>query len=208
VNLSNLERVLKLCGSLARYPDLLLPWVRTSVLSRRLPLSYPYPWWSFKAIEAADLLIPGKSVFEYGTGGSTIRFARCAARMRSVEDDLGWLRLVETELRRNGIGNVELLHRPFDFRQPVGFEESAYLKAIGDEPWDVVIIDGQDWTFNERITCFEYAEPRMRQGGVLILDDYWRYTKLGRRSRATRVEIFESVGPCRIGVTNTAFFYY
>ena len=40
------------------------------------------------------------------------------------------------------------------------------------------------------------------------IDDFWRYEKLLKNNKAKRIKFFESLGPCRIGVTSTAFFYY
>jgi len=208
MDISNAERVAKLIGNLTKNPDLVLPWVKTSLLSKKLPLFYPLPWWSFRAIDAAIPLVRGKTIFEYGTGGSTILFSRTAKRIRSVEDDAGWLEIVRQRLSVDQSSNVELIYRPFNFKAPEGFEQSAYLHEIGNEDWDIVIIDGQDWTFRERIVCFDLVEPRMKPGGTIIFDDFWRYREVLPRSRASRIEEFESVGPCRLGVTSTAFFHY
>ena len=72
----------------------------------------------------------------------------------------------------------------------------------------MVIIDGQDKTFRERITCFRQAEPLMQPGSIILVDDFWRYGELLSSSRASQVQVFESLGPCRIGVTSTAMFFY
>lgn len=74
--------------------------------------------------------------------------------------------------------------------------------------WDVVIIDGQDKSFRERITCFRQAEPLMKPGSIILVDDFWRYEELLASNCAQSVRVFESVGPCRIGVTSTAMFFY
>jgi subfamily B ATP-binding cassette protein MsbA len=71
-----------------------------------------------------------------------------------------------------------------------------------------VIIDGQDKTFRDRITCFRQAEPLMQPGSIILVDDFWRYEELLISNSAQSVKVFESVGPCRIGVTSTAMFFY
>ena len=101
-----------------------------------------------------------------------------------------------------------LKHIPFDFDQPADFASSAYCQALSDSSYDVVIIDGQDKTFRERITCFRHAEPLMLPGSIILVDDFWRYEELITSNRAHNVQVFESVGPCRIGVTSTAMFFY
>jgi len=208
MNLTNSQRARKLIGSLAANPDLIFPYLRTSVFSRKLPMDHGMPWWSFRAIERADSLVAGKRLFEYGSGGSTLRFAASAKSIVSVENDARWAALIQDRIDSRKIQNVEVLCRPFDFRNPIDFENSPYIACVDRDEWDIVIIDGQDWTFRERISCFRRAEPRMKAGSVIIVDDFWRYEELLQSNRARSVEIFESVGPCRLGVTSTAFFHY
>jgi hypothetical protein len=94
------------------------------------------------------------------------------------------------------------------FDQPHDFHGSSYCQALSGSNWDVVIIDGQDKTFRERITCFHHADPLMQPGSFILVDDFWRYEELLTSHSAQSVQVFESVGPCRIGVTSTAMFFY
>jgi hypothetical protein len=48
----------------------------------------------------------------------------------------------------------------------------------------------------------------MQPGSIILVDDFWRYEELLGSNRAQNVQVFESVGPCRIGVTSTAMFFY
>ena len=179
-----------------------------SVFSRKLPIDFGMPWWSFRAIERADELLVGKRIFEYGTGGSTLRFAKSAKEIVSVEDNAYWMAAVQDRLAEKNIKNVKINLFPFDFKNPENFELSEYIKAVDGTDWDVVIIDGQDWSFKERLTCFKRAEPMMKEGSIIIVDDFWRYEVLLKSNRAKSIEVYESVGPSRIGVTSTAFFFY
>lgn len=200
---------MKLVKNLVANPDLFLLYLRTSIFSRKHPIEHGMPWWSFRAIERADELFYGKTVFEFGTGGSTLRYAKVAKSITCVEDDEKWGRLVEGKLMEMGLKNVQIIYQNYDFDNPVNFAESDYLRSFDGRPYyDVVVIDGQDKTFKERITCFKYIERAMKDGGVVIVDDWWRYTELLRSNRAKNVEVYESIGPCRIGVTSTAFFFY
>lgn len=101
-----------------------------------------------------------------------------------------------------------LHHVPFDFDQPHNFASSSYCQSLSSSHWDVVIIDGQDKTFRERITCFHHADPLMKPGSIILVDDFWRYEELLTSHSAQSVQVFESVGLCRIGVTSTAMFFY
>ena len=98
--------------------------------------------------------------------------------------------------------------RPFDFKDPVGFEKSDYLHALPDAPLDVIVVDGtEEWNY-VRPTCFRHAEKFIKPGGIIVVDDSWRYPELHRKHRAKRVQSFQSVGPCRPGVTSTDIFFY
>jgi len=209
MNISNAERISKLSWNLLSNPDLIYPYVSKSLLNNKLPLDHALPWWSFRAIEYADSLFPGKTMFEFGTGGSTVRYADVCKSITSVEDNEDWLKIVQDRLNAKKVGNNNLIFCHFDFDHPEGFAASEYLASYdGSKQYDVVIIDGQDKSFRERITCFRHVEPSIKEGGVIVVDDWWRYTELLDSNRAKSVKIFESVGPCRYGVTSTAFFHY
>src|SRR5262245_35793658 len=97
----------------------------------RTPLDLETPWFSYAAIDFLDHFVQrGMTVFEYGSGGSTLFFARRAKTVYSVEDNLTWHELVSNRLKQKGLNNVTLKFCPFDFRNPVGFEGSAYLHAM------------------------------------------------------------------------------
>jgi predicted O-methyltransferase YrrM len=209
MQISNIARIGKLTSNLVSNPNLIFPYVSKSLLNKKLPIDDALPWWSFRAIEYADKIFPGKSIFEFGTGGSTLRYASLCKSITSVEDNAEWLKVVQDRLEKNNIDNVSLIYRYFDFEHPAGFSDSEYIKAYdASKQYDVVIIDGQDQTFRERIDCFRYVEPTIKAGGIIVVDDWWRYVELLDSNRAKSVKVLESVGPCRYGVTSTAFFHY
>jgi hypothetical protein len=208
MKISNINRLKKLLINLFLNPDLLFPYFKYSLLNKKFPVEIGLPWWSFRAIERADKLFVNKRIFAYGSGRSTIYFARSAKKISCVEDDLDWKKIVEFHLKKNNIKNVEIVYRPFDFKKPLNFVKSRYISAFKNFSFDVIVIDGQDETFNERIDCFKRVEPTMRRGQIIVLDDFWRYTQLLNSNNAKKIEIYESVGPARIGVTSTAFFFY
>ena len=74
--------------------------------------------------------------------------------------------------------------------------------------FDIVVVDGsEEWT-QVRPVCFQYAENFVRKGGIIVVDDSWRYPVLRRENKAKRYQVFQSVGPCRPGVTSTDIFFY
>ena len=210
MDLSNSRRTTKLVNSLVTKPQLTLSYLFSNFFSiRRTPLDQGLPWWSYSAIREADKLFPGKRIFEWGTGGSTLRYARMGSHITAIEDDIAWLNTLNTHIFNEGLSHrVNIFHHPFNFFESADFPSSSYLRALSEPVYDVIIIDGQDVTFRERLTCFRHAEQFIHPGGIILLDDFWRYESLLTSNLATEVRVFESVGPCRIGVTSTAFFYY
>jgi predicted O-methyltransferase YrrM len=148
------------------------------------------------------------TVCEYGSGGSTLFFSARVKSILSIEDNAKWFDVVARRLEENRISNVALTLHPFDVANPVGFEDSAYLLAIGDEHFDVVVVDGSEGDRQVRPACFAKAESRINPGGIIVLDDSWRYPDLRRRHHAKDLRVFQSVGPCRPGVTSTDVFFY
>jgi SAM-dependent methyltransferase len=147
-------------------------------------------------------------VFEYGSGGSTLFFARRTQSVLSVEDNPKWFELVTHRLQEKQVNNAVLKLCPFDFKNPAGFEESDYLNALPDEKFDVIVVDGsEEWT-QVRPVCFRKAEGRVKPNGIIVVDDSWRYVGLRENNHARGVRVFQSVGPCRPGVTSTDVFLY
>jgi predicted O-methyltransferase YrrM len=180
-----------------------------NVIKGKTPLELEIPWFSYAAIDFLDAFLqPQMTVCEYGSGGSTLFFARRVKSVFSIEDNHRWHDLVSTRLKRAGLNNVTVVLRPFDFKKADGFQHSAYLHAIPDSRFDVIVIDGsEEWT-KVRPLCFEKAENRVKRGGIIVVDDSWRYPTLRQKHHAQRVRIFQSVGPSRPGVTSTDVFFY
>ena len=116
--------------------------------------------------------------------------------------------LVTGRLKELALKNVELKLCPFDFKNPKGFEKSDYLHAVPKRKFDVIVVDGTEEWHHVRPICFQHAETFIKPGGMIIVDDSWRYPSLRAKNAAKRHEVFQSVGPCRPGVTSTDIFFY
>src|SRR4051794_12855876 len=99
MDLTNSERFFKLVSNLVANYDLIPSYVKHNILRKKFPIDLQLPWWSYRAIEYVDTIVEGKKIFEYGTGGSTIRFARKAKSIMSVEDDINWGNMVQKRLK-------------------------------------------------------------------------------------------------------------
>ena len=180
-----------------------------NVIGGKTPADLELPWIAYAAIDFLDTFLkPRMTVCEYGSGGSTMFFARRVKSVFSIEDNAKWFQIVSEQLAAKSIKNVTMKLCPWDFKNPAGFENSDYLNAIPDERFDVILVDGsEEWT-RIRPICFEKAQTRVKNNGIIVVDDSWRYPEIRRRHSAKRYEVFESVGPCRPGVTSTDIFFY
>ena len=203
------QKIGRVIGNLVSHPQYIPRCLAHNVLNGKTPLDLEIPWFSYAAIDfLEEFLRPHMTVCEYGSGGSTIFFARRVKTVYSIEDNPKWFELVSRRLEQQSIWNVSLKLCPFDFKDPVGFEDSEYLNAIPQERFDVIVVDGsEEWT-QVRPVCFQKAQSRVKKGGIIIVDDSWRYPMIRQHNEAGNFKVFQSVGPCRPGVTSTDIFFY
>ena len=161
------------------------------------PIRDRVPWITFEARDFIEArLKPEMKVFEYGTGGSTLFFADRVRSVVSVENDATWAASLQQILSDENNSNVELrlaegspladneMARPEDpdfshsgSRHYNRFDFSPYVSVIDEYPdatFDLVLVDGR-----ARAACLHRAAPKVRPGGMLILDNSDRqyYTK-------------------------------
>lgn len=116
----------------------------------------PLPWYTYPAIEFINQLdFTGKTVFEFGSGFSTLFWAARAKRVVSVENDAEWYRIVREQLP----ANCELL---------LETDLDRYADAITQYPegFDVIVVDG-----GSRRKCCLQALNALKKGGVIVLDN-------------------------------------
>jgi len=203
------QKVGRVITNLIAHPQYIPRCLNHNVINGKTPLDLEIPWFSYAAIDFLNgFLDKEMTVCEYGSGGSTLFFARRVRSVVSIEDNPRWYELVSRRLEDKSVRNVMLRLYPFDFKNPVGFENSAYLRALPDEKFDVIVVDGSEEWHQVRPACFERAEGRVKEGGIIVVDDSWRYPGLREQNRAKRCKVFQSVGPCRPGVTSTDVFFY
>jgi precorrin-6B methylase 2 len=195
--------------NLLSHPQYISRCLTHNLIDGKTPLDLELPWFSYAAIDFLErYLQPHMEVCEYGSGGSTVFFARRVKNVFSIEDNAQWFKLVSDRLKREGLDNATQKLCPFDFKNPRGFERSDYLNAIPDKRFDVIVVDGsEEWT-QIRPICFGKAEERIKHGGIIVVDDSWRYPALRQNHHAQNYRVFQSVGPCRPGVTSTDIFFY
>ena len=157
-----------------------------SQLSGHTALIDQAPWIVFKARSwLENYLQPNMTIFEYGSGGSTIYFAKRAKKIISVEHCKSWYKKVSNAIKENGISNSEyFLREPekiiskkipsYGYKSytstvcsSMNFEK--YVKSIEkypDKSFDLIFIDGR-----ARSSCVFHAINKIRPGGCLMLDN-------------------------------------
>jgi len=206
---SNFQRCARLLGHLGSHPQYIGKYFFTSLPRHLAPLDLQLPWFSYAAIEFLEtFLCPSMRVFEYGGGGSTLFFARRTAHVSCTENSSEWAEKIRLVLDQETITNVDRQVHPFDPNDSVAFGQSSYLLSLQNKSPDVIVVDGYEETVPLRPTCFELAEMFIKPDGIIIVDDSWRYPVPRIKNRAKRRTEFQSIGPCRFGVTSTDIYFY
>lgn len=119
-------------------------------------------------------LRPTDHAFEWGSGRSTIFFARRVATLVSIEHDAGWHAQVSADLQSKGLAHkVDYRLVPAEGDQMAEPHGSPYAHAIDGVPdgsLDFVIVDGQ-----MRLRCAERALTKLKPMGLLVIDGANRY---------------------------------
>jgi len=199
----------RVVGNLITHPQYLGRCLAHNLRNGKTPLDLELPWFSYAAIDFLETFVrPNHAVCEFGSGGSTLFFARRARSVYAIEDNATWHELVAQRLQALGLRNATLKLCPFNFKEPAGFADSDYLNGIPPGQFDIIVVDGsEEWT-PVRPACFEKAEERIGPGGIIVVDDSWRYPQIRQKHHARNHQVFQSVGPCRPGVTSTDVFFY
>lgn len=115
------------------------------------------PWISYDAQDILDRhLARDSAVLEFGSGMSTIWFARRVGHLVSVEYFPEWHRIVNQRLPRDGA--------EIDYRLAPNRE--SYLAALEGGAFDLILVDGR-----YRDECVERALDRLKPNGILYLDN-------------------------------------
>lgn len=133
--------------------------LRTTLLFKLANRRPELPWLGFRAINHLGKLIkPNWSVLEFGSGMSTIWFARRCGLLVSVETDRSWYDSVRTILSQKNFHNV-------DYRLSEKSEHEA-VSDYQDATFDLVLVDGY-----ERDRVMKTAISKVKHGGYIYLDN-------------------------------------
>lgn len=119
------------------------------------------PWMNYPTVTILkERLNKDLTLFEFGSGYSTLFYAKLVGVVISVEHDKSWLKLMEPKMP----DNVSLIYKEDDI-------DGVYCRSINecDREFDVVVVDGKD-----RMNCVKQAIEKLSPVGALVLDDTGR----------------------------------
>ncbi len=118
----------------------------------------PIPWVTYSFIDfITGRLNKQQAVFEFGSGNSTLFYAKHAGIVVSVEHDKDWYE----KITKSKPDNAEMifceLHSDGEYcRMPIHLQEK----------FDIIIVDGRD-----RVNCCKQSVAALSESGVVVLDD-------------------------------------
>ena len=156
----------------ATHPEALVRRIAGKVYRR---FNHNEPWISLGAVKFCDVhLNKEMSGLEWGSGRSTIWFAKRLKKITSVEDNQSWHGYVKKKLQEDGHTNVDYRFVALDhaFDQPVQAHYDVLPKYVAianefpDTSLDFVVVDG-----HYRQACVTAALPKLKKGGYLLIDN-------------------------------------
>lgn len=151
-------------------------------------ITHKQPWLTFDAVDFLNsLTFKDKLIFEYGSGGSTLYWLSKGAKCVSVEHDPVWFEQVRKLTNAELSLDYRLVEPSPDIRSvdevdcaaPDDYVSDEYVQAqvhykqyvsqidgFPERHFDIVLIDGRS-----RPACIKHAASKVRQGGLLILDN-------------------------------------
>jgi hypothetical protein len=139
------------------------------------------PWLTEGAIRFIEnYLSPNDIGFEWGTGRSTLWLGSRVGTLHSVEHNTEWFEQVQKSIGEEP--HIKLYYRPLPTES-----EASYIEVINEvcnnESLDFCLIDG-----GARDQCAKTAVPKIKPGGLLIVDNAERYFPLDRRVANKRID--------------------
>lgn len=179
------------------------------------------PWLTPTANQILDTYLTRLDIgLEFGSGRSTVWFAKRIARLTSIEHNGDWAANVRKMLDRANIRNVDYRLLTEDKSEEEG-GDTAYVRVIDEfdaNSLDFCLVDGLYRNF-----CARKVIGKIRPGGVLIVDNVHRYLPSSSCSPESRSpadgpkgevwkEVAQSISGWRhiwttSGISDTAFFF-
>lgn len=137
------------------------------------------PWWTYSSIEYLQTYIEKRehpiSVFEWGSGASTVWLAKRVENVITIEHDAKWHSIIEPFLT-DWPNIVSVLKEPdqllvdekYSSLKIPGVNFKSYVTAITEysTKFDIIVIDGR-----ARSACLQVGLPYLKKGGLIVFDN-------------------------------------
>lgn len=134
-------------------------WIES--FKNKLPMDKeqnPLPWVTYSFIDfISNRLTKDMVIFEYGSGNSTLWYAKKVKQVISVEHNKDWFNNIENKMPNN----VKLYYQELIY----GGQYSTFSVNL-DKKFDIIIVDGRD-----RVNCIKNAINSIKFNGIIVLDD-------------------------------------
>jgi hypothetical protein len=173
-------------------------WLRSRSLGApRDAQGRPVPWITYPSLFFLEPRVRADmSVFEFGSGSSTLWWASRVRRVVSCEHDQAWFEQVRSTVP----ASVDIRH--------VGLEEQRYSREILQyrNEFDIVVIDGRD-----RINCARNVLTALKEDGIVLWDnsdrdEYRAGYEFLEQNGFRRID-FTGLGPLNVYQWTTSIFY-
>lgn len=157
----------------------------------------PLPWVTYPFIYfIKNRLSNVNSIFEFGSGNSTLFYSNYVATLDAVEHDKGWYE----HIKSNMPNNVNLIYKKLEYGKD-------YCRAALGQKYDLIIVDGRD-----RANCIFQAIASLTDKGFIVLDDserdsYQNAIKWLVEEHGYKKIDFWGVSPGLFYLKNTTVFY-
>jgi tRNA(Met) C34 N-acetyltransferase TmcA len=153
----------------------------------------PIPWFTYSAIEyLSQLNLSEKTVLEWGSGNSSLFFAKRVKSIVSIESDNEWYK----EISDRKLQNQEVL-----FSKIENYEK---IPSLIGKKFDIVIVDGK-----KRYECSKEVSKFLNDGGIVILDnsDWYKNSAKEIRNIGLIQVDFSGIGPINSYIWTTSIFF-
>ena len=160
------------------------------------------PWYTYPAIEYLNNLdFTQKSIFEYGSGNSSIYWSNRAKDLITIEHDKDWHEKTKKELIKSAPINNKII-----LKKDNAIYENTIVET--NRKFDVIIIDGIRREKCSKIIA-EYLNENSEEGFMIIFDnsDWYKNTSKYLREELNLIEIdFHGFGPINNYTWTTSIF--
>jgi predicted O-methyltransferase YrrM len=126
------------------------------------------PWLTGEATKLlSSLLRPDDVGLEWGSGRSTVWFAKRVKHLTSMEDDAAWYEMVRERLAQAKLDNVTYMLSNTVSPDPATSEYVRIADRFADGSLGFALVDGNI----SRDLCAEAAIPKIAPGGLLVIDN-------------------------------------